>query len=321
MIPVFLRKYKAFRKIRTFEPCHLLQYAFSEMCYSIISSVCIYNWSLCLRRSNRPFPLPLIGFTYERNHIMKRQRYRKSSPRPSHSASSPHSRRVRSLGGMPYAFADPAVMSTVTTDTVSMDGVAGSTDSTASVTGGSFTAQTKLYGGKAITETDARSEAKALRNKLSFTTGHTVKELYGGYVYARPTKTSMSLQANANHLTAKAGADKFYGGYAYGEQQASGTHVPLSTAEANGNIVTIAAGSGIFESESVVEYSFLRAKKTAAVTTAANANNLTIEAAPSRRPSTAARRRRITTMRPVLPRRRYAATSYGRTGARSRGKF
>ncbi|EGK61060.1 hypothetical protein HMPREF9081_0645 [Centipeda periodontii DSM 2778] len=39
---------------------------FSEMCYSIISAVCIYNWSLCLRRSKRPFhrfavPLPRIG--------------------------------------------------------------------------------------------------------------------------------------------------------------------------------------------------------------------------------------------------------------------
>jgi len=35
------------------------------------------------------------------------------------------------LGGMPYALADPMVSSTVTTDTVSSEGVAGSTDGTA----------------------------------------------------------------------------------------------------------------------------------------------------------------------------------------------
>ena len=35
------------------------------------------------------------------------------------------------LGGMPYALADPTVMSTVTTDTLANDGVAGSTDGTA----------------------------------------------------------------------------------------------------------------------------------------------------------------------------------------------
>ena len=150
------------------------------------------------------------------------------------------------------------------------------TDSEASVTGGSFTAQTKLYGGRAETETEKRSEASALRNKLTFTTGDTVTELYGGYAYARPTKTSISLQANENHLTAKAGADQFYGGYAFAEQMAGGTHVPLSTAETNGNIVTIAAGSGTFKKDSAGGYNTLRAKKAAAVTTAANANKLTI---------------------------------------------
>ena len=35
------------------------------------------------------------------------------------------------LGGMPYALAGPTVMSTVTTDTVASEGVAGSTDGTA----------------------------------------------------------------------------------------------------------------------------------------------------------------------------------------------
>lgn len=128
------------------------------------------------------------------------------------------------------------------TEALDINSTAAVTDSTASVTGGSFTAETFLYGGKAITETDARSEAKALRNSLTFTTGGTVAELYGGYTYARPTKTSISLQANENHLTLKAGADQFYGGYASGEQMAGGTHVPLSTAETNGNIVKIEGG-------------------------------------------------------------------------------
>ena len=128
------------------------------------------------------------------------------------------------------------------TEALDINSTAAVTDSIASVTGGSFTAQTKLYGGKAVTETEARSEAKALRNSLTFTTGDTVTEIYGGYVYARPTKTSISLQANENHLTAKAGADKFYGGYAFAEQMAGGTHVPLSTAETNGNIVKIEGG-------------------------------------------------------------------------------
>ena len=160
--------------------------------------------------------------------------------------------------------------------TKSVNSTAAVTDSEASVTGGSFTAETKLYGGKAITETDARSEAKALRNSLTFTTGGTVTEICGGYVYAYPTKTSISLQANENHLTAKAGADQFYGGYAFAEQMAGGTHVPLSTAETNGNIVTIAAGSATFKKDSAGGYNTLRAKKAAAVTTAANANQLTI---------------------------------------------
>ena len=160
--------------------------------------------------------------------------------------------------------------------TKSVNSTAAVTDSTASVTGGSFGAQTLLYGGKAETETDARSEAKALRNHLTFTTGNTVEEIYGGYAYADPTKTSFSLQANENHLTAKAGADQFFGGYASGEQQAGGTHVPLSTAEANANIVTIAAGSGTFKNDSAAGYSDIGAKKAAAVTTAANANQLTI---------------------------------------------
>ena len=160
--------------------------------------------------------------------------------------------------------------------TKSVNSTAALTDSIASVTGGSFTAETKLYGGKAVTETDARSEAKALRNSLTFTTGDTVKEIYGGYVYAYPTKTSISLQANANHLTAKAGADKFYGGYAYAEQQAGATRVSLNTAETNGNIVKIEAGSGTFRFVSAGGYNTLSAKKAAAVTTAANANQLTI---------------------------------------------
>ena len=160
--------------------------------------------------------------------------------------------------------------------TKSVNSTAAVTDSEASVTGGSFTAETKLYGGKAITETDARSEAKALRNSLTFTTGGTVTEICGGYTYAHATKTSISLQANENHLTAKAGADQFYGGYAFAEQMAGGTHVPLSTAETNGNIVTIAAGSGTFKKDSAGGYNTLRAKKAAAVTTAANANQLTI---------------------------------------------
>ena len=102
------------------------------------------------------------------------------------------------------------------------------------------------------------------------------EEIYGGYVYAFPTKTSISLQANENHLTAKAGADKFYGGYAFGEQQAGGTRVSLSTAETNGNIVTIAAGSGTFKFDSAGRYNTLGTKKAAAVTTAANTNQLTI---------------------------------------------
>ena len=67
------------------------------------------------------------------------------------------------------------------------------TDSEASVTGGSFATQTRLYGGKAETESEARSEAKALRNILTFTTGDTVEGIYGGYAYARPTKASISL--------------------------------------------------------------------------------------------------------------------------------
>ena len=95
-------------------------------------------------------------------------------------------------------------------------------------------------------------------------------------MYAFPTKTSISLQANENRLTAKAGADKFYGGYAFAEQMAGGTHVPLSTAETNANIVTIAAGSGTFKFDSAGGYNTLRATKAAAVTTAANANKLTI---------------------------------------------
>ena len=65
---------------------------------------------------------------------MKRQRYHKKAPL---------SRKLVprilaalaagafTLGGMPYALADPTVMSTVTTDTVSSEGVAGSTDGTA----------------------------------------------------------------------------------------------------------------------------------------------------------------------------------------------
>ena len=124
------------------------------------------------------------------------------------------------------------------------------TDSEASVTGGSFTAQTKLYGGRAETETEKRSEASALRNKRTFTTGDTVTELYGGYAYARPTETSISLQANENHLTLKAGANDYVaGGYARGTQMASGTLVPKSTAVTNENEVMIEAGSGTFQKD------------------------------------------------------------------------
>jgi len=160
--------------------------------------------------------------------------------------------------------------------TKSVNSTAAVTDSEASITGGSFPTETKLYGGKAKTESEARSEAKALRNSLTFTTGDTVTEIYGGYAKAHATKTSISLQANENHLTAKAGADKFYGGYAYAEQQAGATRVSLNTAQTNGNIVTIAAGSGTFKFDSAGGYNTLRTEKAAAVTTAANANQLTI---------------------------------------------
>lgn len=118
------------------------------------------------------------------------------------------------------------------------------TDSEASVTGGSFTAQTKLYGGRAETETEKRSETSALRNKRTFTTGDTVTELYGGYAYARPTKTSISLQANENHLTLKAGANDYVaGGYARGTQMQSSTRAScqISPAPRSASTMPLAA--------------------------------------------------------------------------------
>ena len=151
------------------------------------------------------------------------------------------------------------------------------TDSEASVTGGSFTAQTKLYGGRAETETEKRSEASALRNKLTFTTGDTVTELYGGYAYARPTKTSISLQANENHLTLKAGANDYVaGGYVRGTQMASGTLVPKSTAVTNENEVTIEAGSGTFQKDVYGGSNDLTLVKATDGITTANSNKLHI---------------------------------------------
>lgn len=151
------------------------------------------------------------------------------------------------------------------------------TDSEASVTGGSFTAQTKLYGGRAETETEKRSEASALRNKRTFTTGDTVTELYGGYAYARPTKTSISLQANENHLTLKAGANDYVaGGYARGTQMASGTLVPKSTAVTNENEVTIEAGSGTFQKDVYGGSNDLTLVKATDGITTANSNKLHI---------------------------------------------
>lgn len=151
------------------------------------------------------------------------------------------------------------------------------TDSEASVTGGSFTAQTKLYGGRAETETEKRSEASALRNKRTFTTGDTVTELYGGYAYARPTKTSISLQANENHLTLKAGANDYVaGGYARGTQMASGTLVPKSTAVTNENEVTIEAGSGTFQKDVYGGSNDLTLVKVTDGITTANSNKLHI---------------------------------------------
>lgn len=163
------------------------------------------------------------------------------------------------------------------TQTLDINSTATVTDSEASVTGGSFTAQTKLYGGRAETETEKRSEASALRNKLTFTTGDTVTELYGGYAYARPTKTSISLQANENHLTLKAGANDYVaGGYARGTQMASGTLVPKSTAVTNENEVTIEAGSGTFQKDVYGGSNDLTLVKATDGITTANSNKLHI---------------------------------------------
>ena len=65
---------------------------------------------------------------------MKRQRYHEKAPLSRKLAPrilAALAAGAFTLGGMPYALADPTVMSTVTTDTVSSEGVAGSTDGTA----------------------------------------------------------------------------------------------------------------------------------------------------------------------------------------------
>ena len=157
------------------------------------------------------------------------------------------------------------------------DAAAEASKNSVTITGGTFDAARKLYGGYAEAQsTDANATAKANSNRLAFTTGAEVSELYGGRADAKADGI-VTVEANDNELTAKAKADFLAGGYVFGQETPGGAAVQRSTAAANRNRVKVLEGSGEFASACYGGDSFLVAYNTKELLTEAVANEVTIQ--------------------------------------------